>query len=81
MDLSLDPTKLSDDYHCIEPLNLNNTQQNILGYLSTVEPFKDIQGSSELRNIIVDYIKNKGIRRPQNNIDRKKIEILVQTLK
>ena len=72
MDLSLDPIKLSNNYHCIEPLNLNNTQQNILGYLPTIEPFEDIQGSSELRNVIVDYIKNKGIRRPQYNIDRNK---------
>ena len=70
MDLSIDPTTLTKDYHDIAPLHTKEGMLNHLGYLSNVEPFHNIAGTSETRSVIVDYIRENGIRRPQSNIDR-----------
>ena len=70
MDLTIDPVQLNDDYHDIAPLQARNEIMNLLGYLPVVEPFLDIAGTSEIRVIIVDYIREKGIMRPQENLDR-----------
>ena len=35
-----------------------------------MEPFIDVPGTSEVRAVIVEYIKEKRIERPQYNIDR-----------
>ena len=70
MDLSIDPTTLTNDFHDITPLQTRNGVMNHLGYLPIVEPFTDVPGTSEMRAVIVDYIKEKKIERPQYNIDR-----------
>ena len=70
MDLSIDPTQLNDDYHDIAPLQARNEVPNLLGYLPTVEPFLDIAGTSEIRSVIVDYIRDNGIERPERNRER-----------
>ena len=70
MDLSIDPTTLANDYHDIAPLQSRNGMMSHLGYLPTVEPFIDVPGTSEVRAVIVEYIKEQKIERPQYNIDR-----------
>ena len=70
MDLSIDPTTLTNDYHDISPLQTRNGVMNHLGYLPTVEPFHDVPGTSEMRAVIVEYIKERRIVRPQYNVDR-----------
>ena len=70
MDLTIDPTQLNDDYHDILPLQAGNEIRNLLGYLPVVEPFLNIPGTSEIRSVIVDYIRENRIVRPQWNRDR-----------
>ena len=70
MDLSIDPTTLANDYHDITPLQSRSGMMSHLGYLPTMEPFIDVPGTSEVRAVIVEYIKEKRIERPQYNIDR-----------
>ena len=69
-DLSIDPTTLANDYHDIDPIETQNGILNHLGYLPTVNEFTEVPGSSEMRAVIVDYIRHNNIRRPQYNIDR-----------
>ena len=70
MDLTIDPTVLGTDYHDIGRRQTRHGLTNDFGYFPVVEPFAQIRGTSELRAVIVDYIKARGIRRPQFNIDR-----------
>ena len=70
MDLTIDPASLSNDYHDIEPLQFGNIN-NHLGYLPVVEPFADVGGTSEVRNVILDYIRDKRLQRPAYNTDRR----------
>ena len=70
MDLSIDPITLGSDYHDIAPLQTQEGILSHLGYLPTIEPFTNVAGTSEMRAVIVDYIKDKNIQRPQYNVDR-----------
>ena len=70
VDLAIDPFSLTSDYHDISPLQTEGGLLSHLGYFPTVEPFNNVAGTSEMRSVIVDYIKEKNISRPQSNIDR-----------
>ena len=67
MDLTIDPTMIATDFHNIAALQTRNRLTNEFGYLPVVEPFAQIAGTSELRAVIVDYIKARGIRRRHLN--------------
>ena len=70
MDLTIDPTMLGTNYHDTATRQTRNGLTNEFGYLPVVEPFAQIAGTSELRTVILDYIKARAIGRPQFNIDR-----------
>ena len=63
IDLSIDINNLTNDFHDIQPLQRNNGVINHLGYVPTMEPFVDVRGTSEIRSVIVEYIKNNNIYR------------------
>lgn len=72
-DMSIDPITLGKEIHGIEPMSVmgidNVSRDSSLGYLPTTpDDFCfDIAGVSETRNRIVDYIREKKIRRPEYN--------------
>jgi len=70
MDLTVDPATLSNDYHDIEPLTYGSIN-NHLGYLPGVEPFGNVGGTSEVRNVILDYVREKRLKRPVYNTERR----------
>lgn len=70
-DTTIDPITLSNDFHEINPLQCGNELTNHLGYLPTVEPFTNVTGTSEVRNIIVSIIKSMQLRRPTYNVQRR----------
>ena len=70
MDLTIDPVQLGNEYHDIAPLQSRAELRNLLGYLPVMEPFSEIVGTSEVRAVIADYIREKRIVRPQRNQDR-----------
>ena len=70
MDLAIDINILTNNFHDIQPLQTNNGVMNHLGYVPTMEPFIGVLGTSEVRSVIMEYIRNKNISRPVHNIVR-----------
>ena len=70
-DTIIDPITLSNEYHDIVPLVYEHGVDNMIGYLPVVEPFEDVQGTLEIRNAIVQHVKENDMRRSIYNIERR----------